>query len=392
MNILFVSIDGDSTYVGGTATIVQLMAGWLQEHGHFCALGYFEEGRHPATFFEYRLWLHEGNLPKLKEFNEEHPLDILYVTQCINIDWRLLRRCFPSAKLIAAYHSRPMLMCPPRRELKVFLHGNNSWITKAKVAIYMVLYPFYKHHTQLKEKRGFENLAANCDALQLLSKGFVPVFKKIVPQFDDKKIFCIGNPVVWRQTIDEKEITRKERNVLVVCNANHQKRAYLMIEAWRLIEQDETLSDWTFTFVGDSREVQLLKTMAKEKYKLERITFVGRQKPLEYYRRGRIFLMTSAFEGWPMVLMESMQMGCVPIVFDSFESIYDIIQNRENGIIVRNNDMDAYVEQLKLLMNNKEECRRMGRNATLITQRYSIDSIMQRYMKEFEKLTAKNKL
>ena len=57
-----------------------------------------------------------------------------------------------------------------------------------------------------------------------------------------------------------------------------------------------------------------------------------------------------------MVLMEAMQMGVVPIAFNSFESVYDIIDDRLNGIIVENNDIDMYVKQLKWLMCHEEEC------------------------------------
>lgn len=386
MNILFVSIDGDPTYVGGTATIVQLMAKWLRDNGHFCALGYFQKGEYPTTFFEEKILLSLDNEAFMNEFNDKHEFDLLYLTQCIGIDWALLRRCFPKAKFIAAYHSRPMLMCPTRRSLSIYLHGNFTLSSKLKVSLYWLLYPLYRKHKQTEEREAFNRLAANCDALQLLSKGFIPNFLKIVPSFSEKRIFCIGNPVVWNTGIEINDIARKEHNVLVVCNANHPKRAHLMIEIWRRIEEDVRFNNWTFTFVGDSIEVQILKRKALYKYHLQRINFVGRQNPFEYYRKARVFLMTSSFEGWPMVLMEAMQMGVVPIAFNSFESVYDIIDDHLNGIIVENNDIDMYVKQLKWLMWHEEECMKMGEAATYIADRYSIEKVMKQYVIQFNKL------
>ena len=70
--------------------------------------------------------------------------------------------------------------------------------------------------------------------------------------------------------------------------------------------------------------------------------------------------MTSGFEGWPMVLMEAMPMGVVPIAFNSFESLQDIISHKENGIIIPNNDMDKYVAGLKWLMTHPGELRICG--------------------------------
>ena len=81
MNILFVSIDCHPTYVGGTATIVQLMAKWLRDNGHFCALGYFQKGEYPTTFFEEKILLSLDNETFMKEFNAKHEFDILYLTQ-----------------------------------------------------------------------------------------------------------------------------------------------------------------------------------------------------------------------------------------------------------------------------------------------------------------------
>ena len=63
-------------------------------------------------------------------------------------------------------------------------------------------------------------------------------------------------------------------------------------------------------------------------------------------------MMTSAYEGWPMTLMEAMQNGCVPIVFDSFKAVYDIVDSDINGVIVSNGDMDTYHRELVRLMSD----------------------------------------
>jgi glycosyltransferase involved in cell wall biosynthesis len=46
--------------------------------------------------------------------------------------------------------------------------------------------------------------------------------------------------------------------------------------------------------------------------------------------------MTSAYEGWGLTLTEAQQMGVVPIAFDSFGAVYDIIENEYNGLIIPN--------------------------------------------------------
>lgn len=82
-------------------------------------------------------------------------------------------------------------------------------------------------------------------------------------------------------------------------------------------------------------------------------------------------MMTSRSEGWPLTLLESQQTGCVPIVYNSFESLSDIITNGINGIIISYHNKDNYVQALKRLMLVKEERETMAYNAMKDCQRYS---------------------
>ncbi len=65
------------------------------------------------------------------------------------------------------------------------------------------------------------------------------------------------------------------------------------------------------------------------------IRFVGYQDPLPYQLESSISCMTSLYEGWGMVLTEAMQCGAVPIAFNSFASVTDVIDHGRNGILVK---------------------------------------------------------
>ena len=85
---------------------------------------------------------------------------------------------------------------------------------------------------------------------------------------------------------------------------------------------------------------------------LERVRFEGFQNPEPYYRDASIFCMTSAYEGLPMVLIEAASFGCVPVAFESFAAVRDIISAGENGCLVPAFDLDAYAETLARLMSD----------------------------------------
>jgi glycosyltransferase involved in cell wall biosynthesis len=388
MNILFLSIDGDPIHAGGTATIVQAMAKWFMEKGNFCSLGYVDDFNPPSTFFKEKIKISLENEEEIKKFNRKHLIDIVYMTKCMGVDWELLHRCFPMAKFVAAYHNRPLLRYAPFCEMRNQFMACNSLKDKLRWGTIIATYPLSKYKSQRKELHDFKEMVKYSDKIQLLSTGFYPVFKRIVPHVKDNQLIAIGNPALYKEQMPPEDILKKEKTVLIVSNANMQKRAHLAIEAWAEIEKDSAFDDWNFVFVGGSIEVDRLKKLAQYKYKFKRALFTGRQSPLPYYQKASIFLLTSRFEGWPMVLVEAMQMGVVGVAFNSYESLSDIINDRKDGIIVPNNNMKRYVKELKWLMAHNEERIQMAKEATKIAERYSLDSIMNQYNKLFHELIA----
>lgn len=100
---------------------------------------------------------------------------------------------------------------------------------------------------------------------------------------------------------------------------------------WEKVEK--ACPGWHLDIVGDGPDAELLKDSA-QKLGLSRIVFHGFQNPGPYYSRASIFCMTSTFEGFGLVLVEAMQHGCVPIAFDSYPAVRDIISHGENGILI----------------------------------------------------------
>lgn len=67
--------------------------------------------------------------------------------------------------------------------------------------------------------------------------------------------------------------------------------------------------------------------------------------------------MTSTFEGFGLVLVEAMQHGCVPIAFDSYPAVRDIISHGENGILIPPFQEEDYSNAIMALTNNPDEMK-----------------------------------
>ena len=218
-----------------------------------------------------------------------------------------------------------------------------------------LLHPLKVSQVRKQYKKGYEN----SDAYVLLSESFFKSFKTYARLKEINKLSAIGNSLSFEEIFNIADLHHKVNEILVVARFDEiSKRISYAIRTWRLLE----IRDWHFNIVGFGKDELIYRNMVTE-MSLGKISFEGQQDPLEYYRRAKIFLMTSSFEGWGMTLLEALQMGCVPVVMDSFSSLHDIIKNDYNGIIIKNNDIAGMAIAVQSLMDDEEKWLRLSKNA-----------------------------
>ena len=148
------------------------------------------------------------------------------------------------------------------------------------------------------------------------------------------------------------------------------------MKIWQGIEKDPELSDWQLNIVGGGKDAGYYDFLCK-KLELSRCNLLGRQAEiLPFYEKASIFMMTSAYEGFGITLTEAQQMGVVPIAFNSYASLQDIITNKENGVIIPNNDIKAYTQELCRLMKDDAYRVRLAQNGLESCKRFSKDNIV----------------
>lgn len=96
-------------------------------------------------------------------------------------------------------------------------------------------------------------------------------------------------------------------------------------------------------------------------------------------------LMTSAYEGFPMTLLEAQQNGVVPIVMDTFSSIHDIVTDGVNGIITPTVIFD-FVKALDSLMKDNMTLSKMAIAGMNSCDKYHISIICDKWEKIFTEL------
>lgn len=242
----------------------------------------------------------------------------------------------------------------------------------------------------IKEITELEYFMNYGDRLILLSPSYIPLMSEVYGLENDGKIISIPNPVSFGGEKYDIHSKTKERQVLIITRFDEpQKNIRTALRIWKKIEQSTKSSDWKLVLGGYGPDQEKTLEYAKE-LGLSRFEFIGKVENVgPLYECSPLFMMTSHFEGLSMTLIEALQKGCTPVVFDSFAALHDIISDNYNGAIVPNGNEDAFAARLLELMNNKETCEVMARNGIISIEKFSIDKIVSMWQELFDKLFEK---
>lgn len=228
-------------------------------------------------------------------------------------------------------------------------------------------YWYMSHHTQKRHKL----LYNKADKYILLSQKFIPILSNIIKVKNPSKCLFINNPITIQDDVDPT--IKRKKQLLFVGRFTHQKGISLLLKIWRSLYKQ--YPDWNLTLVGEGELENFIKSYIT-KYNLKNIQIEGYQaNPSSYYNESKILCMTSIFEGWGLVLTEAMSLGCIPIAFNSFESVYDIIDNEKNGFIIPHFKVKSYIKTLQLLMEDEALCNKISNNAVTKSKKYLIENI-----------------
>lgn len=261
-------------------------------------------------------------------------------------------------------------------------YDENTLKDKVK-RMFMTLYKRYK------QKQGIKPVIEALpyvDRYVFLSKSFQKQFEEIAHYNNTGKLDAISNPLVFNKFITAEKFAQKENTVLIVGRMREpHKKITRALRAWQQVEKNPISADWKLQIVGEGPDLPMYKQLANE-LKLERVSFEGYQQPLPYYERAKIFLMTSAVEGFGMTLVESQQQGVVPIVMDTFLSLHDIITSDFNGIITPDGDEILFAEAILSLMKNPQKLESLAQHALISCKKFSVANIVNQWEELIKKI------
>lgn len=177
------------------------------------------------------------------------------------------------------------------------------------------------------------------------------------------------------------------KRVLAVGRLDYQKGFDRLIEIWESIKCNPISAGWRLDIFGQGEWWERLKSMIKKKGLSDSVTInVPTDCINKEYAESSLLVMTSHYEGFPMVMVEAMSAGLPVVTFDYKCGPKDIINNGINGVIVNDGDNKAFVNAVLALMDDSKRRKIMGQEARKVVSRYSEDRVMSQWITLFEGL------
>lgn len=222
----------------------------------------------------------------------------------------------------------------------------------------------------------------NCYDTYVMQKGILfwkkeEVLKKYLPKLNsyvvlneyDKQDFmdklgvtCVAmdNP---RSFVSDVKTDINQKRFFVAARFVEAKGLDLLINAFaKFCEVDD---EWELVIAGDGN-AEMRRMVIDQVWKKgvqERVRFIGTTNNVEkYYLQSSVYLLSSRWEGWGLVIVEAFEMGMPVIAFD-IVPVDLIITNGEDGILVDKFDVDKFAAAMVKLAHDDELRKTMGLKA-----------------------------
>ena len=147
------------------------------------------------------------------------------------------------------------------------------------------------------------------------------------------------------------------------------------------------------TLAGDGDEFARVKGELSSLIQRDIVDLPGRLDPKEIQallNRSDVFLLLSEFEGLPISLLEAMERGCVPVVYDMKSGLSEVLEDGRNGYIVESKRLDCVMESVAKIAASTSLRQQLSEAArdTIISGGWSDETMAQRYHAVFSEVLA----
>lgn len=221
--------------------------------------------------------------------------------------------------------------------------------------------------------------------------------KKVTERLDSLVVLTRADQMQWQQShnniilipnpnpLNDKLVSILQNNrVISVGKLDAQKGYDMLIDIWALVAVKHP--EWVLDIFGIGEWEQMLLGKIKELKLESSIHLCGSAIDVtSQYIESSIYVMSSRYEGFGMVLVEAMSCGLPVVSFDCEYGPGEIIYDGINGFLIKPNNIRLFAEKICTLIENENLRKAMGNKALESVERYAKETIMQKWIGLFQK-------
>ena len=258
--------------------------------------------------------------------------------------------------------------------LPILIKSKAKWIYERHVSKLIELNVSNSKITAAKNKAKWflmELLGKNFDKFIVLTEGNKKEWSSL------GNLEVIPNPLPFNSDLIS---TLENKTVICVGKISYQKGQDLLLKAWEIVFKK--YPEWQLHLYG-TENLNFLNTSDLQNNVVQ---FPPVKNIENKYAESSVYVMSSRFEGFGMVLIEAMSFGLPCVSFDCDYGPGDIIKNGEDGFLVEKENSSELAEKLLKLMDDSALRKKMGSNAKKNSERFAPHIIVEQWDQLFKSL------
>lgn len=276
-----------------------------------------------------------------------------------------------------------------RRNLLNYFNANNYDVIIGVEGIYSILLGYMSNDIKCKtigwQHNSYDAYLNNENRyywnLDILFEKYIKKLNEyiVLTEYDknmfekEKNIECkvIYNPKSFKS---KDKSALKNKQFLAAGRFTEQKGFDLLIQSFNLFCKKN--SDWNLIIVGEGEEKTKIEELINKFNLNDRIIVEGFTDNIKkYFLQSSVLLLPSRWEGMPMIVLESFEMG-VPVISYDISASKQLITNEKEGILVDKYNIERFSQAMLEISDNYELRRSMGNMCLKKSEKYDIENII----------------